>query len=162
MEEPWNETLRLIAVFKLIKALSLVFAGVIALNLTHGDAAANLIRWVAKTGLKSGGRYVDKALSKVANLPPVRFKELGAGSFTYSAFFATEGIGLWLQRRWAEWFTVAITGSLVPLELYELFRHPTAGKAIMLVVNVAVVLYMLWNIWKNRPPLSPARVEPGG
>ena len=40
----------------------------------------------------------------------------------YGSLFATEGIGVWLERRWTEYLTIIATGSLVPFELYELIR----------------------------------------
>ena len=145
-----NGLLRLIAVFKVIKAVTLIVLGLSALRLIHGDAVETLTHWLAHAGLRPGERYVDEALSKVASLPPSRFKELGAGSFVYAALFLTEGAGLWLRKRWAEWFTVLITGSLVPVEFYELHRHPTIAKALLLLLNIAVVWYLLSRLRRER------------
>ena len=92
---------------------------------------------------------MDPSLGKLASLPPVKFKELGIASFIYSGLFLTEGIGLWPRKRWAEWFTVIITGSLVPTEGYELYKHPIAGKVVMLGVNLAVVAYLLVQVRKK-------------
>ena len=55
---------------------------------------------------------LDHALAKIMNLLPKDFREFGVGSFVYAALFLTEGIGLWLAKPWAEWFTIIITGSL--------------------------------------------------
>ncbi len=150
MEKSRNTALRLIAVFKLFKAITLIIVGISALRMIHGDAAATLTHWIARMGFNPDGRYVDRALGKIASLPSSRFKELGIGSFVYSVLFLIEGIGLWMQKRWAEWFTVVITGSLVPLEIYELHLHPTAGKVCMLLVNVGVVVYLLVKIQGGR------------
>jgi uncharacterized membrane protein (DUF2068 family) len=64
----------------------------------------------------------------------------------YAGLFLVEGTGLWLQRRWGEWATVVITGLLIPLEVYEIFRHPNVLKIVVLVVNVAVVGYLIYRI----------------
>ena len=64
--------------------------------------------------------------------------------------FLTEGIGLWLVKRWGEWFSVIITSSLVPFELYEIARHPSALKIFALIVNIAVVLYLVYRIRTER------------
>jgi uncharacterized membrane protein (DUF2068 family) len=63
--------------------------------------------------------------------------------------FLTEGLGLWFLKRWAEWFTVIITSSLVPVEVYEIHRHPSAVKVVVLAINVAVVGYLLYRIAKE-------------
>jgi uncharacterized membrane protein (DUF2068 family) len=64
----------------------------------------------------------------------------------YAALFLTEGIGLWLLKRWAEWFTVVITASLVPFEIYEIYLRPTPIKVFVLIINLGVVAYLLYRI----------------
>jgi uncharacterized membrane protein (DUF2068 family) len=55
----------------------------------------------------------------------------------------TEGTGLLLRQRWAEYFTVVVTGSFIPLELYELARHVTVPRLIVTGINVAIVWYLI-------------------
>ena len=64
--------------------------------------------------------------------------------------FATEGIGLWMQKRWAEWLTVIITASLIPLEVWELAHRPSFGIAAVLVANSAIVAYLAWHVVRSR------------
>ena len=54
-----------------------------------------------------------------------------------------EGGGLFLRKRWAEWLTVVATTLLIPLELYELVRKPSALKGAGLIVNILIVLYLV-------------------
>jgi uncharacterized membrane protein (DUF2068 family) len=143
--------IRLVAVFKLLKAVLLIVAGIGILKLMHTDAATQLDHWFARIGLDPGHKFVNDAIEKVTNLSPNRIKELGLGSFVYAALFLTEGIGLWFMKRWAEWFTVVITGSLVPLEVYEIYHHPTAIKIVVLLLNVAIVGYLLYRIAHESP-----------
>jgi uncharacterized membrane protein (DUF2068 family) len=146
MKTSHNQWIRLIAVFKLLKASALIVVGAGILRLMHNNVGMVLDHWVAMLGLDPGNRYVDHALRKAASLPPNRFKELGLGSFIYAALFMTEGIGLWLLKRWAEWFTVVITASLVPLEVYEIHRRTTIVRILVLIINIAVVGYLLHRI----------------
>ena len=143
--------LRLIAVFKFFKAASLIVLGVAALKLvgTH-DAPDALTHFIARLGLAPGHRYLDEALNKLSSLPPNKFEEIGIGSFFYAALFLTEGTGLWLLKSWAEYFTTIITASLVPVEIYELIHHPTAAKAVVLLLNLAIVVYLILRIRKER------------
>jgi len=151
MKKKNNGLLRAIAIFKLIKALTLIVVGVGALHVTHsGHAADMLTEFAGRFGFSPGARFLDQAITKVANLPPKAFKDVGIGSFVYAALFLTEGIGLWLTKPWAEWFTAIITGSLVPLEIFEIFRHPTITKGLVLVVNVAIVVYLVVRIRRER------------
>jgi uncharacterized membrane protein (DUF2068 family) len=148
-----NGLLRLIAIFKLLKALSLIAVGLGAIHLFHdNNAAGTIIRLADKIGFNPGAPYLDHALAKIASLPPKDFKELGIGSFVYGALFLTEGIGLWLAKRWAEWFTALITSSLVPLEVFEICRHPTTTKVLVLVLNIAIVAYLVVRIRREGRP----------
>lgn len=68
---------------------------------------------------------------------------LGAVLLAYSAVEGIEAVGLWYQRRWAEYLTFLVTTSLLPLEIYEIFDRPTVFKVLAFVVNVAIVVYLL-------------------
>jgi uncharacterized membrane protein (DUF2068 family) len=71
-------------------------------------------------------------------------------TLAYAAVFATEGIGLWMQKPWAEWLTVIITASLIPLEVWELVHRPSFGIAAVLVANSAIVAYLAWHVVRSR------------
>jgi uncharacterized membrane protein (DUF2068 family) len=68
---------------------------------------------------------------------------LGAVLLAYAAVEGVEAVGLWYQRRWAEYLTFLVTTSLLPLELYEIANHATPFKVLAFIVNVAVVVYLL-------------------
>jgi len=138
--------IRLIGLFKLFKAILLIAVGVGAFKLIHSDVTDIAWRIVTRLGLDPGGRYVGKLLLGAANLTPDKIRDVGVGSFVYAALFLTEGIGLSMAKRWAEWFSVIITSSLVPFEVYEIYRHPTALKVVALLVNIAVVAYLIYRI----------------
>ena len=144
-------TLRLIALFKLVKAAVLIAAGIGAVKLIHADLDEVVRHWVARLCLDPDSRLVNLAIEKFINLPPHRFRQLEIVSLVYAAVFLTEGIGLWLLKRWAEWFTVFVTGSLVPIEIYEIIRHPTMIKIAALIINLAVVAYLIYRIKRDRP-----------
>jgi uncharacterized membrane protein (DUF2068 family) len=138
--------LRLIAFFKLLKTAALIATGIVALKLIHADIGTVLERWVLKFGLDPGSSLLNHAIQRACEIPQDKIWELGAVSFVYAGLFMTEGIGLWLAKRWAEWFTVIITGSLVPFEFYEILQRPTAIRVLVLLVNIAVVAYLIYHI----------------
>jgi uncharacterized membrane protein (DUF2068 family) len=146
MESSDNRLIRLIAAFKLFKAALLIALGVGAFKLLHQDVAGVVEHWIDALKLDPGNHFVDAALTKASNLTPEQVKKLGLGSFLYAGLFLTEGIGLWLLKRWAEWLTVIITSSLIPLEIYEIHRHPTWVKLVVLVLNLAIVIYLIYRI----------------
>jgi uncharacterized membrane protein (DUF2068 family) len=135
--------IRLIAVFKLMKAVLLLAVGVGALRLLHADVTSVLEHWVVKLGLGPGSHDLGRALLKAAALTPNKIKDVVVGSFVYAGLFLTEGIGLWLLKRWAEWFTIILTSTLIPVEVYEVFRHANALRVLVLAINVALVVYLV-------------------
>ncbi|HZW79475.1 MAG TPA: DUF2127 domain-containing protein [Candidatus Deferrimicrobiaceae bacterium] len=151
MKSTDNMLIRLIALFKLLKALLLIAVGMSALHLMHRDVASVAEHLVTMFGLDPGNRYVGRALQKVADLTPNKIRSLGVVSFIYAGLFLTEGIGLWLVKRWGEWFSVIITTSLIPFEIYEIYRHPSAIKCLVLIINVAVVGYLIYRIRNEGP-----------
>jgi uncharacterized membrane protein (DUF2068 family) len=150
MKSPHDRLLRLIAIFKFFKAGLLIALGIGAFNLLHRDIAGLLEHWIMALRLDPGQHFLDVALAKASNVSPAQIKKVGAGSFIYAALFLTEGTGLWLRKRWGEWLTVVITSSLVPVELYEIHRHPTAVKLVVLALNIAIVVYLIYHMRSQR------------
>jgi len=135
--------LMLIAVFKLLKGVVLLAVGIGALRLLHKDVAAIADHWINAFRGDPHNRYLHWLLAKLPMVDDRKLKELSVGTFVYSAIFLTEGTGLALGKRWAEYFTIVTTASFLPLELYEIFRHATIAKGVALAVNIAVVLYLV-------------------
>jgi uncharacterized membrane protein (DUF2068 family) len=150
MKTSQTRVVRLIGLFKLLKGVLLIAVGVAALKLLHTDIASLVEGWARMLGVDQSSRFVGRALSTAAALTPNRVRDLIVGSFLYGGLFLTEGIGLWLQKRWAMWFTVIITGSFLPVEIYELVRHPSAGKVGILAINLALVGYLIRRIRDGR------------
>ncbi len=135
--------LLLIAIFKLIKGALLITAGIGALKLLHRDVAEVAGKWIDALRIDPDNRYIHRLLERLWSVDEHKLKEISAGTFFYAALLLTEGIGLLLEKRWAEYFTVVITGSFLPLEAYELVRRATLAKVLLLAFNVAVVWYLV-------------------
>ena len=144
--------LRLIATFKLLKGFALLAAGLGMLKLLHKDVAAEVEHWINVFQVDSQNHFIHLLLEKVSKLDDRRLKALSAGTFVYSTIFFVEGIGLALRKRWAEYFTIIVTSSLLPLEVYELAKHAGVGKVFALVINLAVVAYLVRELRRTRGP----------
>ena len=129
--------------FKLTKGLLLVILGLATINLRHQDITAVLGTWVDQLHLDPGGRLVQGLLIRAADLEPRRLVAIGAGMLVYATLLLTEGLGLLFRKRWAEYLTVVATSAFVPLELYEIARHRTLTRLVVLVVNIVIVWYLL-------------------
>lgn len=148
-----DRLIRLIALFKFVKAALLIALGVGAFRLLHKDIAALAEHWIEALRLDPGDRFLDAALAKASNLNPEQIRKIGLGSFLYAGLFLAEGTGLWLRKRWGEWLTIIITSSLVPVEIYEIHRHVSLTKLVVLAINLAIVVYLILRI-RNHPSVS--------
>ncbi len=61
-----------------------------------------------------------------------------------------EGILLFRGHAWGEWLVVAGLGALLPFEVHSLERHPTWVRLAALVINAAVVVYLVVLRLRNR------------
>jgi uncharacterized membrane protein (DUF2068 family) len=144
--------LQLIAAFKLVKALALLLVGIGALKLLHKDVAALVEHWINMFQVDPHNHFIHKLLEKLSIMDDRRLKELSVGTFIYAGIFFTEGLGLAFRKRWAEYFTIITTASFLPIEVYELFRRASIGKGFALLINLAVVAYLVRELRRTRSP----------
>ncbi len=142
--------LLLIAAFKLLKGLMLLAVGIGALKLLHKDVAAELARWVDLFRVDPDNFFIHRLVAKLSILDDRKLRELSFGTFFYSGLLLTEGVGLGLRKRWAEYFTIIMTTSLIPLEIWELVKGVSWAKILVLLINIAVVVYLVIELRRNR------------
>ena len=136
-----------IGIFKLVKSSLLLGLGV---GLVYGrdrDLGQVASHWI--NTLWIGRHFVDNLLSKLSAIDERTLRDVAAGSFVYSTLLLVEGIGLCCRKRWAEYLTVAITASLLPFEIYELFHHVTAIGVFITVVNTCILWYLLRQLTRD-------------
>jgi uncharacterized membrane protein (DUF2068 family) len=141
-----------IVVFKVIKSLALAGLGMFLLGYLHRDPVQVVLDLANTINLSSTSTFVYHALSFAMHLTTRKQIGLAITAFSYSALLGTEAVGLARRRGWARWFTIGITSSLLPIELYEIMRRP--GEPIRLVTfvaNVAIVIYL----YKRKEAFEP-------
>lgn len=145
-----NRGLLYIALFKLFKGVLLVIVGAGALKMLHKDVGEVAMHWIDVLRVDPDNRFIHAALTKLLVVDDRKLKEISAGTFFYAALLLTEGIGLLLQKRWAEYFTIITTASLVPLEIYEIAERVSIAKILVLVINAAIVWYLVMKVRRDR------------
>jgi uncharacterized membrane protein (DUF2068 family) len=135
--------LRLIAAYKILKGLVLFVAGIGAVKLLHKDVAFEFERLADIFRVDLTNYYIHRLLGELSILDSRKLREFSMGTFIYSALQLIEGTGLLLGKRWAEYFTIISTSCFIPLEVYGLARRVSSVKLIVLVLNVAVVGYLV-------------------
>src|ERR1700691_1538974 len=147
---PRIDILRTIALYKLVKVLLLLALAYGEVRLSDASLTAKLVTWASARPLGLEHKVVTWLLEWFSGLSASRVHALRMVTLAYAAVFAIEGIGLWMQKRWAEWMTTIITASLIPLEVWELYDKPNFGKAAVLVANTAIVAYLVWHVRRTR------------
>jgi uncharacterized membrane protein (DUF2068 family) len=68
---------------------------------------------------------------------------LALGAAGYAVIEIIEGVGLWLARRWGEYFAMVATSLGIPFELYDLTTKVTVLRLLAFAINVALVAYLV-------------------
>jgi uncharacterized membrane protein (DUF2068 family) len=142
-------TLLLIGLFKLVKAASLIALGIGAINLLHKDVAATVTGWIEVLHVDPDNHLIHGLLTQVLSISPAELKAASVGTFLYAVLLLTEGVGLVLRKRWAEYLTIVATSLLIPLELYELHLRVTPAKIWVLAINIVIVAYLIWEVRRS-------------
>ena len=142
--------LKVAALLEGTKGLLVLLAGFGLLSYLHKDlhhAAAELVRHLH---LNPASQYPHVFLDLSAKMQDTGLWALALAAFFYAAIRICEAVGLWLDKRWAEWFGL-LTGSIyIPVEIYELTLSVTWPKVTVAVVNAAVIIYLLVHLFINR------------
>jgi uncharacterized membrane protein (DUF2068 family) len=142
--------LLLIGLFKLGKSLLFFCLGCGAIHLLHKDLGDEVMRWVTSLKFDPESRFVSLLLDKVDLIDAHRLREISLATFGYSAVALTEGVGLLMEKVWAEYLTLILTISFLPWELYELARKPDWFRLSLLVTNLAVLAYLVWLLRRKK------------
>ena len=158
--------LKLIALFKIFKGVLLFLLGFSLLFLNGRPAWLDQIsEWADDQLLLAHSKYVVFLLNKVQEmLSGGALRATGILALFYCAVLFTEGIGVYLQKRWAEFLMIFATGALIPLEIRHvwhrlIFHRPVFAPVILLLANCFIVwfLYMVLRRDKVEKHAAPKR-----
>ena len=92
---------------------------------------------------RTGKHGVIHELRHLLSIQTGTLVKIGLVVSAYAVLEGVEAVGLWFQRRWAEYLTFVATTALLPLEIYELTQRVSSLKVVALLVNLAIVIYLL-------------------
>ena len=141
--------LRLIAVDRAIHVVVLITLAVALFTFARHDASLRKFYTDIMNDLSGGKPGVTQVrgvigyFRNVINYSTAHLVALGLAATAYALLEATEGVGLWFGKRWAEYLTLVATSVLLPFEIWELSISVTTLKLIAFIINIAVVIYLL-------------------
>jgi uncharacterized membrane protein (DUF2068 family) len=145
--------LRLIGLIKLGKAALLLATTYGLYRLRKPDVVDQLYDWLNSLTDTFERRLLERGLDWVGSLGADRIHNIVIATSVYTTILLAEGIGLFLRKTWAEWFTVVASASLIPFELWHLFfgvRHNTLAVLAATVLNVVIVIYLVRVLQRAR------------
>jgi uncharacterized membrane protein (DUF2068 family) len=152
--------LKLIALFKIGKGVLLLLLGVSLLFLNARTRWMDLLsNWAADEILMEHSKPVAYLLHKLqAVLAGGVLRATGFLALFYTAVLFTEGIGVYMQQRWAELLMIFATAALIPLEVRHIWHRQSLVAVLILAVNCFIV-WFLYFVLKRKPSAEPARAE---
>jgi uncharacterized membrane protein (DUF2068 family) len=147
---PRHAGLQVIGVLKLISGATALLVGVGILHFLGHDPGPHAERIITHLGLDPNNHIIHEAISRITGIDRAHLRALEIGTFFYAGLHTVEGIGLILGYHWAEYLVIVATGSLIPFEIYEIARKPTLVRVTLFVVNVAIVIYLIYILRKDR------------
>jgi len=138
--------MRAVAMMEALKGLVVFAAGFGLLALLHHDVRRVAVSLVTHLHLDPEAHYTGLFVNAAARLTDARLWAGAALALAYSVIRAAEAYGLWHDRRWAAWLGAFSGAIYLPIEVYEAWHKPGTVKAATLLLNVAVVAYLVWTL----------------
>jgi uncharacterized membrane protein (DUF2068 family) len=130
--------------YKLTKAVvELILGALLVIGLLRGPEAMSATFAQLILDHAAGAWALRAATLIVITGTSGHVKIAAAVAFGDAALSAVEGLGLRAGRWWAPWLVVAATGALIPVEIWELMRKPGPVRGGILVLNWAILVYLL-------------------
>jgi uncharacterized membrane protein (DUF2068 family) len=134
---------KVIGTLKLISGAFSLAAGIGILHYIDRGEGINLERFVTHLGLDPQNHIIHTLISRVTGIDRVHLRAIEAGTFFYALLHLIEGIGLILERDWAGYLVIIATSSLIPFEIYEISQKLSVVRILILLVNLAIVIYLI-------------------
>ncbi len=141
--------LRAVAIYEAAKGALVLIAGLGLLSFMHQDLQTFAEQLVAHLHLNPARGYPRIFIDAAAKVTDARLWLFAGFALIYAAVRWVEAVGLWLEKRWAEWFAVASGAIYVPAEVYEIAHGPNWTKIVLLVANVCIVAYLTYVLWRS-------------
>jgi len=151
--------LKLIALFKIAKGALLFLLGFSLLFLNARVIWMDKISdWADAEILLGHTKFVTFLLNKLQDvLAGGQLRATGFLALFYCGVLLTEGIGVYLQMRWAEFLMIFATGALIPLEVRHLWHRPSVAAVLILLANCFIVWFLYRVLKRDKAELQVNR-----
>lgn len=142
----FSSAIRAVALLEAAKGVLILLVGLGLFSLAPGDVQRAAEALVTHAHLNPAAHYPRIFLDLAGRVTDARLLLLAAGAMVYASARFVESYGLWLERRWAEWFAAFSGGIYIPFELIEIHGHVSYLSVGALILNMAVVALMVYRL----------------
>ena len=135
-----------IVAYKVIKAIIAATGAIFLFHIGRESPVAIVHQWIQRLHLDPEGRIETRLLAHAAHFDMARLRWAVALLVAYTILYCVEAVGLFLERRWAEWLTVVQSALLVPWEIREIIRRHGPVESVALFLSVGVIVYLIWRM----------------
>lgn len=147
-----------IGIFKLCKAVFFLALGIGTLHLIHTNIGDLALHIASKLHFDPNNDIMNMLQDRLDLVSGHQLRQVGGLAIIYACVSLTEGVGLLMEKTWAEYLTTILTMCALPWELFELLKKPTYPRAALLVINLMVLAYLLWFLKRQRRIKSEAGI----
>lgn len=137
---PW------IAAERAFRTVVLLGVGIALVSHPHANWASDVAHLAQRLGLDPKDNWIQRIMTDVGKIHAHQDLVFGVAAIAYGALEGVEAYGLFTRRRWGEWLTVLATSLLFVPEVWELTKSATVLKVGAVVVNLAIVGYLVWRL----------------
>jgi uncharacterized membrane protein (DUF2068 family) len=137
---PW------IAAERAFRTVVLLAVGIALVTHPHANWASDVAHLAQRLGLDPKDNWVQRIMNDVGRIHAHQDLVFGVAGIAYGALEGFEAYGLFTRQRWGEWLTVVATSLLFVPEVWELTKSASALKVVAVVVNLAIVGYLVWRL----------------
>jgi uncharacterized membrane protein (DUF2068 family) len=142
-------TLYFIIGVKFFKGLAALLLALGAYSLTDNNLPDDFQKLLLSLHFDPEKKFFVDLANRVAEVTPANLKWVTVGAVVYGCFMLLQAVGLLFRVKWIVWLVIGESAFFVPVEIYELVRHPSWIKFAILIVNVVIV----WYLYANRARL---------
>ena len=140
---------RVIGFLKLASGLIALVLGLVFVRFVSRHPGQSIEHWITHHRLDPHNNLINHIISTLTGIDRSRLRAIQAGTFFYAILHLIEAVGLILERDWAGYLVVLATSSLIPFEIYEIVQKHSWFRITVLLVNLAIVVYLVIQLRKH-------------
>ncbi len=150
LHSPDTAALRAIAIFESGKGVVVLAVGLGLMFFLDQNLETSVVDILRHMRLDPASRIPHMVVELAHRTLGFDFRIVTGLSALYALIRFSEAYGLWYDKAWGEWIGALSGGIYLPFEATEAFLKPSWMHSVLLLGNLAIVLFLVWHLWKRK------------